>query len=181
MSKYILCVAILATLSQAATAQVDAGSQIRQLPPPPELPTTAPEFSTQPETIEPDQGPPGKSVQVNVLRITGQTIYSEAELIAASGFTPGATLNLAELRVLAARISAFYNQRGYFLTQAYLPPQEIATGSVTIAVVEARYGDIANRKQQQTARRRSPRIAQWARTWRCRRQRTAGAPPSAAF
>jgi len=142
MSKYTLFVALLATLSQAAMAQVDAGSQIRQLPPPPEQPAPAPDFGTQPSTVAPDTGPPGRSVEVDVLRVTGQTLFSEAELIAASGFTPGASLNLAELRALAARISGFYKERGYFLTQAYLPPQDITGGSVTIAVVEARYGEV---------------------------------------
>lgn len=142
MSKYVLFAAILATVSYAATAQVDAGSQIRQLPPPPGQPATDPDFSTEPRIVEPDWAPPGRSVEVNVLNITGHSLFSEAELIAASGFMPGSSLNLTELRTLAARISAYYNDRGYFLTQAYLPPQEIASGSVTIAVVEARYGEV---------------------------------------
>lgn len=142
MSKYTLLVALFATLSHAAVAQVDAGSQIRQLPPQPQQPATIPEFGTEPSAVEPDGGPPGRSVEISELRVTGQTLFSEQELIAASSFTPGASLNLAELRALAARISAFYNQRGYFLTRAYLPPQDITGGSVTIAVVEARYGEV---------------------------------------
>jgi hemolysin activation/secretion protein len=142
MSKYTLLVALLATLSQAANAQVDAGSQIRQIPPPPQQPAKAPEIDTVPRAVEPENGLPGRSVEVNVLHVTGQTLFSEADLISASGFTPGNSLNLAELRALAARISDFYNERGYFLTQAYLPPQEITAGSVTIEVVEARYGEV---------------------------------------
>ncbi len=144
MSKYTLFVALLATLSQAAIAQVDAGSQIRQLPPPPpEQPAAIPEIQTAPRATEPDTGATGRSVVVNALHVTGQSLYSEADLTAASGFTPGASLNLAELRALAARIADYYNKRGYFLTQAYLPPQDITSGSVTIAVVEARYGEVA--------------------------------------
>jgi len=51
-------------------------------------------------------------------------------------------LDLAGLRLLAGRISAYYNARGYFLAQAYLPAQDIRDGAVTIAVVEGRYGKI---------------------------------------
>jgi hemolysin activation/secretion protein len=142
MSKYTLLAALLAAVSQAATAQVDAGSQIRQLPPPPEQPVAAPDFNIEPKPVELDTAPAGPAVQIDALRITGNTLFSEAALTAASGFTPGSSLTLGELRGLAARVSAFYNERGYFLTQAYLPPQEIATGSVTIAVVEAHYGAV---------------------------------------
>jgi hemolysin activation/secretion protein len=143
MSKYTLLAALLAAVSQAATAQVDAGSQIRQLPPPPEQPAATPDFNIEPKSVELDTEPAGPAVQIDVLRITGNTLFSETKLTAASGFTPGSALTLAELRQLAARVSTFYNEHGYFLTQAYLPPQEIATGSVTIAVVEAHYGEVA--------------------------------------
>jgi hemolysin activation/secretion protein len=142
MSKYTLLVASLAILSQAATAQVDAGSQIRQLPPPPEQPAAAPDIRIEPKAVEAEDAPTGQAVRVDALRITGNTLFSEADLTAASGFEPGGSLTLADLRSLAARISAFYNENGYFLTQAYLPPQDITAGTVTIAVVEARYGEV---------------------------------------
>ena len=51
-------------------------------------------------------------------------------------------MNLFELRAVAARIAAFYKARGYFLAQAYLPAQDVQGGSVTIAVLEGRYGKI---------------------------------------
>jgi hemolysin activation/secretion protein len=46
------------------------------------------------------------------------------------------------LRQLAAGISAYYNARGYFLAQAYLPPQDLSGGAVTISVIEGRYGKV---------------------------------------
>ncbi|MCL6250838.1 ShlB/FhaC/HecB family hemolysin secretion/activation protein [Altererythrobacter sp. KTW20L] len=143
MPKYTLLFAILASVSHVATAQVDAGSQIRQLPPPPERSEIVPELPTAARASEVDASAAGPSVQVNVLRISGQTLYSEAELIEASGFVPGTLLNLIQLQTLAAEITAFYNSRGYFLSQAYLPAQDVSSGSVTIAVVEARYGEVS--------------------------------------
>jgi len=144
MSKRLLFTAALLASSHGAFAQQipNAGTQIRQIPAAPEQVPTAPIFQVEPRAVEAETGPAGASVQVNVLHVTGQTLYSEAELIGASGFTPGSNLSLAELRALAARITAFYNGQGYFLTQAYLPPQDISAGAVTIAILEGRYGEV---------------------------------------
>ncbi|MDQ3124526.1 MAG: ShlB/FhaC/HecB family hemolysin secretion/activation protein, partial [Pseudomonadota bacterium] len=62
-------------------------------------------------------------------------------------FTPGRELTLPELHNAAARITRFYNDRGYVLAQAYLPAQDVVGGTVTIAVVEGRYGAIELRNQ----------------------------------
>jgi len=145
MLKYTLAAALIAGTAQGALAQqgIDAGSQIRQLPPPPEQPVNPPEFSTEPAETGAIAEPAGPSVAVNTLRIDGQTLFSEAELITATGFVPGTSFDLAGMRALAARISAFYNDRGYFLSRAYLPTQDVSTGNVTIAVLEARYGAVS--------------------------------------
>ena len=131
-------------IPQIAQAQpvIDAGTQIQQIPPPPALEKPLPDIRVQRPALQPDDGPAGVSVRVNALQITGQTILTEAELVAASGFIPGRDFNLRELRKLAARITAYYNDRGYFLAQAYLPPQDITGGSVNIAVIEGRFGKI---------------------------------------
>ncbi len=135
---------LMPQIAQAQQVQpvIDSGTQIRQIPPPPPLENPFPEMRVQRPSVVADDGPAGASIRVDALRLTGQTIYSEAELIAASGFTPGGTFNLRQLRQLAARISAYYNERGYFLTQAYLPSQDVNAGSVSIAVIEGRYGKI---------------------------------------
>ena len=142
MFKHATLFAILASVSQVAAAQVDAGSQVRQLPSAPERPPAEldlPTLQGAPLAPAEDTGP---SVNVSRLELTGNTLFPEAELIAASGFTPGASLNLAQLRALAAEITAYYNARGYFLAQAYLPAQNVSSGTVTITVAEARYDQI---------------------------------------
>ncbi|WP_332781825.1 ShlB/FhaC/HecB family hemolysin secretion/activation protein [Sphingomonas sp. PB2P19] len=93
--------------------------------------------------MTPDDGPAGASIRVSTLRVTGQTLFSEPELIAASGFVSGSDMTLSQLRGMAAKITAFYNARGYFVAQAYLPAQEIKNGEVAIAVVEGHYGKVA--------------------------------------
>ena len=93
----------------------------------------------------------GASIRVDALRVTGATLFTEAELVAAADITPGHDLTLPELPNAAARITRFYNDRGYVLAQAYLPAQDVIGGTVTIAVVEGRYGAIELRNQSGVA------------------------------
>jgi hemolysin activation/secretion protein len=153
MPRAILLTAALLAGSQAALAQQPptAGQQLLQIPPSPAAPKATPNIR-----IESGKAPlageaSSAKVLVSALRVTGQTLFPEDRLIAASGFVPG-DLDLADMRELAAKISAYYNQRGYFLTQAYVPAQTLAGGIVTIAVVEGRYGaiNVQNRSELKT-------------------------------
>lgn len=110
--------------------------------------------------VEPIQAAPvgsadSTTLQVNSLRLTGQSLYSEAELLGVTGFTAGEELSLTQLQQMASRIATFYHQKGYFVAQAYLPAQEIEQGVVTIAVVEGRYGDINVRNQSNLSDRQA--------------------------
>jgi hemolysin activation/secretion protein len=144
MTRYIIVAALLST-SQVAIAQQrpDAGQQIQQIPQLPALQQQTPHIQIDKPNAAALLADAGAKVQVDGLRITGQTLFSEQELIAATDFAPGSSLSLSQLRQIAARITRFYNSRGYFLAQAYLPPQDILNRTVTIAVVEGRYGSIA--------------------------------------
>lgn len=142
-----VALALIAT-TQAAHAQQEvpgAGTQLRQLPQPTAPEKPAPNLDIQRPAAPADAADAGASVRVTSLRVTGQTVFSEAELLAATGFAPGGDLTLGQLRTLAVRISEHYHARGYFLTQAYLPAQSIENGIVTIAVLEGRYGKIDSR------------------------------------
>jgi len=163
MSMSRLLAAVLLTASHATLAQqlaqppVDAGTQIQQIPPAPVPPRPAPALPTvAPPAAVADTAAAGPTTRVTSLTLTGQTLFAEAELIAAAGFVPNSDLDLGQLRALAARIAAFYNDRGYFLAQAYLPAQDIEDGVVAIAVIEGRYGKIELRNGS----RLSDRVAQ---------------------
>lgn len=73
------------------------------------------------------------------MRVTGAIAYSEAELLAVTGFILGSALSLSDLRLMASRIADYYHSHGYFVAQAYLPAQDIKDGVVTIAVIEGQY------------------------------------------
>lgn len=86
-------------------------------------------------------------VLVRTLRVTGAQAYSEDMLLGITGFRSGSELTLTELRTMAARITDFYRQNGYFVAQAYLPAQDITNGELTIAVLEGHYGQVVLRNQ----------------------------------
>lgn len=142
LNNRIMIAALLASATGVHAQSTSAGGQLQQIPPAPTTPRPSLDFKVDPAPVQPDTGGSGATIRVDSVRITGATVFDEATLIAAGKFAPGQTLSLADLRAIAARISAHYHRRGYFLAQAYLPAQEIAGGSVTIAVIEGRYGEI---------------------------------------
>ncbi len=144
MVRKTFIVLVLATSSHAALAQQgqSIGGQLQQIPPPPIATKTEPELKVDTPSIIPDADVAGPRIRVDALRLTGQTLFDDAVLTEASGFVAGSQLNLSDLRAIAARIAMFYRARGYFVAQAYLPAQNVQLGSVTIAIVEGRYGTI---------------------------------------
>jgi len=138
---------IVASRTALAQMPIGAGGQIQQIPPAPVLEKPIPEL---PIPARPAPGaalPSGARFPVKRLRVSGETQYSEVELTAVAEFKPNDAMTLPELRAMAERITSYYNQKGFFLAQAYLPPQDITDGTVTIAVLEGLYGEINLRDQ----------------------------------
>ena len=131
---------------------------IQQVPQAPVQEKSAPNLPIEQREAPAKPVAPGIRFVVNQLHVTGQTRFSEAELVAATGFKPGSELDLADLRAFASQITAFYNLAGYFVAQAYLPPQEIKGGVVTIAVIEGRYGKISLQNQTNVSDRVFERV-----------------------
>lgn len=134
---------------QAAQAQVPvgAGGQLQQIPPTPLTDKPAADFGLDRKAPLAVAATGGPKTRVRSLRVTGATLFPEAELVAASQFVPDSDLDLSGLRTLAARITAFYARRGYFVANAYLPEQDVQSGAVTIAVIEGRFGAIGLKNQ----------------------------------
>ncbi|MDO8717711.1 MAG: ShlB/FhaC/HecB family hemolysin secretion/activation protein [Polaromonas sp.] len=136
-------------MSQSLFAQQlpSAGSQIQQIPPAPTPEKAAPAIRIEPAAAPASPASDAVKITVNKLQVTGARVYSEAELVALTGFTSGTQLSLGELRGMAARMTGHYRSAGYFVAQAYLPAQDIKDGVVTIAVIEGQYGKVAVRNQ----------------------------------
>jgi hemolysin activation/secretion protein len=148
-----LPIALLAylTLSQGAIAQQPplSGGQIQQVQPGPTLlppaATSAPALKVEPIAAPAAQANDGVKIQAQALRITGATVFTEAELIAVAGFQAGSELTLGQLRAMVQRIESYLQDQGYFLARAFLPAQDIKGGVVAVTVVEGRYGKLVLR------------------------------------
>ncbi|WP_321859816.1 ShlB/FhaC/HecB family hemolysin secretion/activation protein [Burkholderia cenocepacia] len=84
----------------------------------------------------------GPRVAVHAFVIEGNTAIPAARLDALLADLAGRELSFGDLQQAAARITAYYRERGYVLARAYLPQQDIEDGVVRIAVVEGHYGKI---------------------------------------
>lgn len=126
-----------AALPSAGQAIRDLESARPSLPPPVQLST--PSTNAALVTTLEDNSP---RVQVTGFIITGNQSISAANLLPLLHDLNGRELTLAQLKQAAQRLTAYYRQRGYVLTTAYLPKQEIIDGRVHIEVVEGHYGQI---------------------------------------
>jgi hemolysin activation/secretion protein len=139
----ILTVAFLAAAQSAVAQQpVGAGGQLQQIPPAPEMQKAIPELRVERSAPTLDLGPAGAKIRVTSLHMAGETRFSEAQLVALTGFQPGRDWDLRSLRSMAAKITSFYNKHGYFVAQAYLAAQDVQNGAITITVIEGRYGRV---------------------------------------
>ena len=143
----LLAISLLAIGQSAFAQQAGVSGQIRQIPPAPVQPKAIPDIRVERTAPQAAPEPAGARIVVNSLHVTGASRFTEAELIAATGFQPGIELDLTGLRALAARISDFYSRHGYFVAQAYLPAQNVSEGAITITVIEGQYGKVTLNNQ----------------------------------
>ncbi|WP_114195197.1 ShlB/FhaC/HecB family hemolysin secretion/activation protein [Edaphovirga cremea] len=134
--------------AQAALPAIpDAGQSLREIDTsrPTLAPSLAPELALpsppEPAPAEPTSGEQ-VTVMVNAFTLSGNSLFSNDILLSQLRELTGRALTLAQLNEAALRITTFYQQHGYVLNRAYLPEQEVENGVVTIAILEAHYGDI---------------------------------------
>lgn len=119
-----------------AMRDIETARPVLPAAPVPEIKITTP----QPDAdVTPDSGP---RMFVQAFTLEGNQVFHADELLPQLADLAGRELGFADLQQAAARITAYYRERGYVLARAYLPHQEIDGGVVRIAVVEGRYGRI---------------------------------------
>lgn len=130
----------LAAAQTAAPVAPGAGAILQQI-----QPVTPPSPSSTGTGLMIERGdgaklPPGAPFLVKTLQISGNTLFDTPTLHALVADAEGKSLTLSQLGELAARITGYYQSRGYPLARAIIPAQTIASGIVRIEVIEARYG-----------------------------------------
>ena len=143
--------ALAASSPSAFAQQPPTGGGLLQLPAPPPPARAEPGIRIEPSTAPAVPAGAQVRIPVNTLRITGATVYPEAQLLALTGFTPGRELSLADLEGMAARITDHYRRSGYFVATAFVPQQEIRNGEVALAVTEGRLGQVTLRNRTNLA------------------------------
>lgn len=91
-------------------------------------------------------------IALRSVRVTGSTALGPADLVTETAGLAGRDVTLRELRAAAAAIEARYAAAGYFGTTAFVPPQVVNDGVVTIEVAEltiARVGVLMNGRSLQ--------------------------------
>ena len=140
------------------------------LPPPPTNAGRALESATpaQPQELKKDAnvlppvdaarapaGADGPTLMVKGFQLTGNTIFSRDELLALVQPWVGKAAGTDQLLDAAEAIKNRYKDAGFFLTQVFVPAQEVPDGIVTLRVVEARIGET---HAEVTTQRVSPAI-----------------------
>ena len=82
------------------------------------------------------------SFQLNSIHITGNTEYTEEQLMNLICQKIGQEVTINDLIAMSNVITEFYQRNGYISTTAYLPPQKVEDGNVEIVVMEGKYGNI---------------------------------------
>ena len=155
----LLPLALLAISHHAFAQQLPgAGSQIQQIPPTPVPQRAPPEIRIESGVAPVKPGAVESKILVNSLRITGSKAYSEAELLALTGFVSGSNLSLTDLRSMASKITDHYAKQGFFAARAFLPAQQIKDNAVTIAVTEGQYGQIILRNESRLSDSQANRL-----------------------
>ncbi len=80
--------------------------------------------------------------KLNQVIITGNTIFTEAELQSIFTSSLHKEISVADLQSLVQQISTYYRNAGYILSRAFLPPQEIKNGVVKVEVIEGFIGSV---------------------------------------
>jgi hemolysin activation/secretion protein len=137
----LICAAVIAVAVPGfARAQTppDAGSLLRQIEQQqhnPLPPKSAPQFLPPP----PMQSLGGATVTVKAFGFTGNKLLTDKQLAAAVAGFVNRPLDFAQLQNAAIAVATAYRQAGW-VVRAYLPEQDITGGTVTIQIVEAKFG-----------------------------------------
>jgi hemolysin activation/secretion protein len=83
-----------------------------------------------------------KKVQIKKIIVEGATLLSEKEIRGIVSEYEGKDLNLSEMQKVADKITEGYRKEGYSTSRAYLPPQTIKDGVLTIKIIEGKVGKI---------------------------------------
>jgi hypothetical protein len=132
-------------LSGAAVVGIpETGTLLRQIPSTPMAATVSKRPSLMIEGADGSSVnlPPSLPILIKHIRITRNTLFDNATLMALVADAEGRSLTLPQLGELAGRITSYYQNHGYPISRAIIPLQTIAEGIVRIEIIEAKLGAV---------------------------------------
>jgi hemolysin activation/secretion protein len=81
--------------------------------------------------------------RVDQIRIEGVTLFTQADMATVAAPYIGKEQTLTQLNSLVNAITDIYRQKGYLTTEAFIPPQDVVDGVLTIQVQEGFIGKIS--------------------------------------
>jgi hemolysin activation/secretion protein len=136
---WLIAIAAIAAMGSAIAQTVpDAGSLLQQIE---RDRRVAPKPLVKPDTPVPREmkSVPGVTVTVTRFLFTGNTLLAEDQLAAVVAGYLNRALSFSELQKAATSVAERYRQSGW-VVRTFLPRQEIDGGTVTIHIIEARFG-----------------------------------------
>lgn len=142
MMRYLLAAAILLAWTGSATAQeasstndpgqIERRIRERELPRPP----AGAEISGPREPAVPPADVPPLRLVLTGLAVTGATVFDPADFAPLYEEFLAREISSAEIEVILERITAFYRERGYFLSRAVAPAQDVIGGILRVRIIE---------------------------------------------
>lgn len=80
--------------------------------------------------------------RLNKIELSGNTAFSERELLSLVQDKIGKVVSLSAIRDITQTITRYYRQKGYILSQAILPPQDVENGAVSIKIIEGYISEV---------------------------------------
>lgn len=122
----------------AGGVQLPDVQNIQQNLPRPVFPQPAPIIQVPEETPAPEKKQKKSSLKIVVkeFKFSGNKQFTNEELAAQVAYLTGHEIGMKELNEAVGTIRNYYRQRGYMLTQVYLPTQDLQKSTDTEAIVE---------------------------------------------
>lgn len=153
---------IASIIPRSVNAQAIDPILSQQLPPPQDVQPPQPTFPTPakppqplppPSELFPDSGPSSipeqplpenlpETIVIQKFNIVGSTVFSPEELAKVTAEFTNRPITLAEVFQVRSLITDLYIKKGYITSGAYIPPQAIKSGVITIEVIEGKLEEI---------------------------------------
>ena len=83
------------------------------------------------------------TILLTEVRLEGVTVFPPKDIQAVLAPYVGQPQSMAQLNAMVTSVTNLYHQRGYLTAEAFMPPQDIVNGALTIRVREGTIGKIA--------------------------------------